>query len=106
LGLRVNRTRSALIIVAVALAAVAASSAGPIVFVALAVPQICQRLVGAARPPLLTSAIYGALLTVTADLIARTVLGTELPVGVVTAVLGAPYLLYLLVRRNRKVSTA
>ncbi|MGH3913198.1 MAG: FecCD family ABC transporter permease, partial [Pseudonocardiaceae bacterium] len=60
LGLRVNRTRSALIVVAVALAAVAASSAGPIVFIALAVPQICQRLVGAARPPLLTSAIYGA----------------------------------------------
>ncbi|HEX8759485.1 MAG TPA: iron chelate uptake ABC transporter family permease subunit, partial [Pseudonocardiaceae bacterium] len=106
LGVRVNRTRSALIIVAVVLAAVAASSAGPIVFVALVVPQICQRLIGAARPPLLTSAVYGALLTVTADLIARTVLGSELPVGIVTAVLGAPYLLYLLVRRNRKVSTA
>jgi iron complex transport system permease protein len=106
LGLRVNRTRSALIIVAVALAAVAASSAGPIVFVALVVPQICQRLVGAARPPLLISAVYGALLTVTADLIARTVLGTELPVGIVTAILGAPYLLYLLARRNRKVSAA
>jgi iron-siderophore transport system permease protein len=106
LGVRVNRTRTALIIVAVVLAAVAASSAGPIVFVALVVPQICQRLIGAPRPPLLTSAVYGALLTVTADLIARTVLGSELPVGIVTAVLGAPYLLYLLVRRNRKVSAA
>jgi iron complex transport system permease protein len=106
LGVRVNRTRTALIIVAVLLAAVATSSAGPIVFVALVVPQICQRLIGAARPPLLTSAVYGALLTVTADLIARTVLGSELPVGIVTAVLGAPYLLYLLVRRNRKVSAA
>ena len=106
LGVRVNRTRTALIIVAVMLAAIATSSAGPIVFVALVVPQICQRLIGAARPPLLTSAVYGALLTVTADLIARTVLGSELPVGIVTAVLGAPYLLYLLVRRNRKVSTA
>ncbi|MGH3693988.1 MAG: FecCD family ABC transporter permease [Pseudonocardiaceae bacterium] len=106
LGLRVNWTRSALIVVAVVLAAVAASSAGPIVFVALVVPQICQRLIGAARPPLLTSAVYGGLLTVTADLIARTVLGSELPVGIVTAVLGAPYLLYLLARRNRKVSAA
>ena len=106
LGLAVNRTRSALIVVAVVLAAVAASSAGPIVFVALVVPQICQRLVGAARPPLLTSAVYGGQLAVTADLIARTVLGTELPVGVVTAILGAPYLLYLLARRNRKVSAA
>ncbi len=106
LGVRVDRARTALIIVAVGLAAVAVSSAGPIVFVALVVPQICQRLVGAARPPLLASAVYGALLTVTADLIARTVLGAELPVGVVTAILGAPYLLYLLVRRNRKVSDA
>jgi iron-siderophore transport system permease protein len=106
LGLRVDRARSALIIIAVIVAAVATSSAGPIAFVALVVPQICQRLVGAARPPLLTSAVYGALLTVTADLIARSVLGSELPAGIVTAILGAPYLLYLLVRRNRKVSTA
>ncbi|HKR52396.1 MAG TPA: iron chelate uptake ABC transporter family permease subunit, partial [Pseudonocardiaceae bacterium] len=106
LGIRVDRARSMLIIVAVGLAAVATASAGPILFVALVVPQICQRLVGAARPPLLASAVYGALLTVTADLIARTVLGAELPVGVVTAILGAPYLLYLLVRRNRKVSAA
>ncbi|MGQ0718118.1 MAG: FecCD family ABC transporter permease [Pseudonocardiales bacterium] len=106
LGLRVDRARTALIVVAVGLAAVATSSAGPIYFVALVVPQICQRLVGAARPPLLASAVYGALLTVTADLLARTVLGTELPVGIVTAILGAPYLLYLLARRNRKVSAA
>lgn len=104
LGVRVNRARSALILVAVALAAVATSSAGPILFVALVVPQITQRLVGAARPPLLASAVYGALLTVGSDLIARTVLGSELPVGIVTAVLGAPYLLYLLARRNREVA--
>lgn len=106
IGVRVDRARSALIIVAVGLAAVATSSAGPIIFVALVVPQICLRLVGAARPPLLTSAVYGGLLTVTADVIARTVLPAELPVGVLTAILGAPYLLYLLVRRNRKVSAA
>ncbi|MGQ0774685.1 MAG: FecCD family ABC transporter permease [Pseudonocardiales bacterium] len=106
LGLRVDRARTALILVAVGLAAVATSSAGPIDFVALVVPQICQRLVGAARPPLLTSAVYGALLTVTADLLARTILGSELPVGIVTAVLGAPYLMYLLARRNRTVSAA
>lgn len=103
LGLRVDRSRSALILVAVALAAVATASAGPIAFVALVVPQICQRLVGAARPPLLASAVYGALLTVAADLVARTVFGVEIPVGIVTAVLGAPYLIFLLVRRNRGV---
>jgi iron complex transport system permease protein len=48
--------------------------------------------------------VYGALLTVAADLIARTALGTEIPVGIVTAVLGAPYLVYLLARRNRGVT--
>lgn len=101
LGLRVDRERAALVVVAVALAAVATASAGPVAFVALVVPQICQRLVGAARPPLLASAVYGALLVLVADLVARTVLAVELPVGIVTAVLGAPYLLFLLTRGVR-----
>ena len=103
LGVRVNRYRVALGLVALTLAAVGTASAGPIGFVALVVPQICQRLVGGSTPPLVTSAVYGALLTVAADLIARTALPAELPVGIVTAVLGAPYLLYLLGRRNRGV---
>jgi len=103
LGVRVNRYRVALGLVALTLAAVATASAGPIGFVALVMPRICQRLVGGSTPPLVTSAVYGALLTVAADLIARTALPAELPVGVVTAVLGAPYLLYLLGRRNRGV---
>jgi iron complex transport system permease protein len=103
LGVRVNRYRVALGLVALTLAAVATASAGPIGFVALVVPQICQRLVGGSTAPLVTSAVYGALLTVAADLIARTALPAELPVGIVTAVLGAPYLLYLLGRRNRGV---
>jgi len=104
LGVRVNRYRVTLGLIALVLAAVATAGAGPIGFVALVVPQICQRLVRAATPPLLTSAVYGALLTVTGDLIARTALPAELPVGIVTAVLGTPYLLYLLGRRNRGVT--
>jgi len=103
LGMRVHRTRGALILVAVALAAVATASAGPIEFVALVVPQICLRLAGSPRPPLLASAVYGALLTVTADIVARSAFDTELPVGIVTTALGAPYLIHLLVRRNRGV---
>ncbi|RZT85093.1 iron complex transport system permease protein [Pseudonocardia sediminis] len=98
LGVRVNVARSALIVLAVALTAVATASAGPIAFVALVVPQICLRLVGAPRPPLLASAVYGGLLVVVSDLIARTVLPAELPVGIVTAAIGAPYLIWLLVR--------
>ena len=95
-----DRTRAGLVVLALTLAAVATAAAGPITFVALVVPQICLRLARTARPPLLASAIGGALLVVAADLAARTALPVELPVGIVTAVLGAPYLLYLLTRRR------
>ncbi len=104
LGVRVDRSRGMLIGIAVVLAAVATAAAGPIRFVALVVPQVCLRLTGGSRPPLIASAVYGALLVVAGDLVARTVLGGEVPVGVVTVVIGAPYLLYLLVRRTRKAS--
>ncbi len=103
LGVRLTGARSGLLLVAVGLAAMATASAGPIAFVALVVPQIALRLAGAARPPILASAVLGAVLVVGADLIARTAFGgVELPVGILTAVLGAPYLLYLLARRNRR----
>lgn len=104
LGVSVDRSRGVLLLLAVGLAAVATACAGPVRFVALMVPQISVRLAGASRPPLVTSAVYGALLTVVADLLGRTVLGEEQPVGIVTVVLGAPYLLYLLVRQNRKAT--
>ncbi|GAA2788807.1 FecCD family ABC transporter permease [Crossiella cryophila] len=104
LGVRVELSRSLLVLAAVGLAAVATASAGPIEFVALAVPQIALRLTGLAQPPLLASAVLGAALTVTADVLARTAFGSvELPVGIVTAILGAPYLVFLLVRRYREV---
>jgi iron complex transport system permease protein len=102
LGLRVDRSRTALLVVAVGLAAVATASAGPIAFVALVAPQIAQRLVGSARPPIGASLLVGAALTVVADVIARTALPAPLPVGIVTAVIGAPYLLFLLVRQGRE----
>jgi len=103
LGVPVNRARSLLLLVAVGLASVATASAGPIAFVALVSPQIAQRLVGGARPPIGMSLVVGAALTVISDLVARTAFGaTELPVGIVTAVLGAPYLLYLLARHGRE----
>ena len=97
--MRVDRARSALLLTAVGLAAIA--TAGPITFVALVVPQVCLRLVGSARPPLLASTVYGALLLRTSDVIARTMLPVELPVGIITAILVAPYLIWLLVRGNR-----
>ncbi|WP_246064391.1 FecCD family ABC transporter permease [Nonomuraea longispora] len=102
LGVRMNPARALLILAAVLLAAVATASAGPIAFVALASPQIALRLVRAGRPPLLCSAVIGGVLTTGADLIARTAFSPlELPVGIVTAVLGAPYLIHL-IWRSRK----
>jgi iron complex transport system permease protein len=103
LGIPVDRARTALLVVAVGLASVATASAGPIAFVALVAPQIAQRLVGGARPPIGMSLVVGAALTVVADVVARTAFGgTELPVGIVTAVLGAPYLLFLIARFGRE----
>lgn len=104
LGVRVGRTRTFLLLVACGLAAVATASAGPILFVGLVAPQIAVRLAGTSRPPLLASMTIGAALVVGSDVIARTCFGSvELPVGIVTAILGAPFLLYLLARTSREV---
>lgn len=102
LGVRMNPARALMILAAVLLAAVATASAGPIAFVALASPQIALRLARCAQPPLLCSAVAGAVLAAGADLIARTAFSPlELPVGVVTAVLGAPYLIHLIWRARK-----
>ncbi|MFQ1002145.1 FecCD family ABC transporter permease [Modestobacter sp. SSW1-42] len=102
LGVRVPLAQLAVVLVAVGLAAFAVSAAGPIQFVALVVPQIAVRLTGGSRPPLLTAGLLGALLLTASDLVARTALPETFPVGVVTAVVGAPYLLWLLVRGRRR----
>ncbi|CAB4932020.1 unannotated protein [freshwater metagenome] len=104
LGIRVGAAQAVVVLVAVSLAAVSVAAAGPVGFVALVVPQVAVRLAGGSRPPLLASALLGALLVVGADLLARTVLPVALPVGIVTAVIGAPYLLWLLVRGRRAIT--
>ncbi len=102
LGVRVERSRATLLLAGVALAAVATAAAGPIGFVALIAPQITRQLVGGRSLGLLPAAAGGALLVVAADLVARRLFApTELPVGVITAVIGAPYLLYLIARSGR-----
>ena len=74
-------------------------------FVALVAPQVARRLVRAERPPLLAAALTGAVLVVLADLAGRRLFApTQLPAGVLTAAIGGPYLLFLLVRGRRKVS--
>ncbi|WP_059006091.1 FecCD family ABC transporter permease [Streptomyces specialis] len=98
LGVRLGPVRLALATLGVLLAALATGAAGPVDFVALLAPQIARRLTRTAQIPLLCSALAGALITVLADVPARVLFSpTELPVGVVTAAIGAPYLLWLIV---------
>jgi iron complex transport system permease protein len=103
LGVRPGPARLQLLAVAVVLASLAVALTGPVGFVALAVPHLVRRLAG---PPtagtLALNGLAGALLLLTADLVAQHALPLDgLPVGVVTATLGAPILLALLARQNR-----
>jgi iron complex transport system permease protein len=100
LGVRAERSRLALILVAVGLTAVATASTGPIAFVALAAPQIARRLTRSATPGLVAAALMGALLLVASDLAAQRLLSIDLPVGVMTGALGGVYLCWLLGTRT------
>lgn len=102
LGVGVERVRAGLLLCAVLLAAVATAAAGPVAFVALASPQIALRLCRASHPPVGVSALLAAAVLLAADQLASSLFDpVQLPVGVFTAVLGAPYLMYLLVRGQR-----
>lgn len=100
LGVRFSRVRAVLLLCAVLLAAAAVGAAGPVPFVALVAPQVAMRLARHPTPPLVASGLVGALLLLGADLVARAALPITLPVGVVTAAIGGPFLVYLLVRSN------
>ncbi|WP_236259834.1 FecCD family ABC transporter permease [Streptomyces hygroscopicus] len=100
LGVRYSMVRAVLLLCAVLLAAVAVSAAGPVPFVALVAPQAAMRLARCPTPPMAASGLVGALLLIGADLVARTALPVTLPVGVVTAAIGGPFLVCLLVRAN------
>ncbi|MFB2579924.1 FecCD family ABC transporter permease [Herbiconiux sp. P15] len=105
LGVRVVPTRLLLTLVAVGLAAVATAAAGPVAFVAFVSAPIARRLLGGGTrggAALVTSALVGAVVVSGADIIAQHGLpGLQVPVGIVTGVVGAPILLALLARGNR-----
>jgi iron complex transport system permease protein len=101
LGVRVERTRITCIVLAVTLVAFATAASGPIAFVAFLAGPIAARVVGPGGSMMLPAAFTGALLVLAADLAGQFAFDARYPVGVVTGVLGAPYLVYLLVRTNR-----
>ncbi|MFP4439673.1 MAG: FecCD family ABC transporter permease [Chloroflexaceae bacterium] len=104
LGSRVTRQRAILLLTAVALAAAVVTVAGTIGFVGLIAPHIARRLVGPTHEGVLpTAALTGGMIVVFADLIGRSLFApVEIPCGVITALIGAPFFLYLLYQqRNR-----
>ncbi|MCD5418815.1 iron chelate uptake ABC transporter family permease subunit [Rhodococcus pyridinivorans] len=101
LGVRVERTRVFAIVSAVGLIAFATAAAGPIAFVAFLSGPIAARIVGRGTSLFVPAALVGALLVLVADLVGQYAFGTRYPVGVVTGALGAPYLVYLIIRSNR-----
>ncbi|MBC6463734.1 iron chelate uptake ABC transporter family permease subunit, partial [Actinomadura sp. HBU206391] len=93
------RQRLGLAVLGVALASIATGAAGSVNFVALVAPQVAARLTRDAQIPLLCAGLTGAVIVVVADIAARVVLApVQLPVGVITAMIGAPYLMWLLIR--------
>jgi iron complex transport system permease protein len=101
LGVRVERTRLVVIVTAVGLIAFATAAAGPIAFVAFLSGPIAARLVGPGVSLMVPSALVGAILVLASDFCGQYAFETRYPVGIVTGVLGAPYLIYLIVRTNR-----
>ncbi|WP_433449341.1 FecCD family ABC transporter permease [Streptomyces sp. CA-142005] len=102
LGVRVQCVRLVLTVCAVLLTAAATAAAGPVSFVALTAPQLARRLTRSPGPNLVPSLCMGAALLVAADWASQRAFGADqLPVGVVTGVLGGGYLLWLLVTERR-----
>ena len=102
LGIRLNLVRIILILSAVFLIAFATSTTGPIAFVAFLAGPIASKIVGHGSSNVLASGLVGALLVLSSDMIGQYVFSTRFPVGVITGILGAPYMLFLLICINRR----
>ena len=102
LGVKINLVRIILILSSVFLIAFATAVTGPIAFVAFLAGPIASKLVGPGAPNVLASGLVGALLVLGADMIGQFVFSTRFPVGVITGILGAPYMLFLLICINRR----
>jgi iron complex transport system permease protein len=103
LGVRVEASRLAYLIIGVGLTAATTAVAGPISFVALAAPQLAQRLTGTPGISQTSAAAMGALLLIVSDWLAQHAFApTQLPVGVVTVAVGGTYFVWLLLKQGRR----
>jgi iron complex transport system permease protein len=105
LGTNVARTRVIIIIAAVGMISFATAIAGPISFVAFLSGPIAARIFRSNGSLLLPAALIGAILVLVGDYIGQFLLPGRYPVGVITGALGAPYLIYLIIRVNRTGGT-
>tara|TARA_R110002020_G_scaffold176756_1_gene369175 strand:+ start:768 stop:1775 length:1008 start_codon:yes stop_codon:yes gene_type:complete len=101
LGVRVGLVRITVIVAAVCMIAIATAVTGPIAFVAFLSGPIAARVVGPNGSILVPAALIGACLVLLGDYIGQFLLPARYPVGVITGALGAPYLIYLIIRVNR-----
>ncbi|SIR20492.1 iron complex transport system permease protein [Domibacillus enclensis] len=102
LGVDTNKTRLVLIISSVLMISLATAATGPIAFISFLAGPIAKRLVGAGFSSLIPAGLVGIILVLASDLIGQFAFVARYPVGVITGILGAPYLIYLLIRMNRK----
>ncbi|MBT2215374.1 iron chelate uptake ABC transporter family permease subunit [Virgibacillus dakarensis] len=100
LGSKVENERRILLMLAVALAGACVAAGGGIAFLGLVVPHIARRIVGPTHQLIIPiSTLVGALLLMTADIIGKNLLTpTQIPVGIVVAILSTPYFVYLLMK--------
>ncbi|MEK3838968.1 MULTISPECIES: FecCD family ABC transporter permease [unclassified Paenibacillus] len=102
LGVRTDRTRIALIVSSVCMVAMATATTGPIAFVSFLSGPIAKRLVGTGASSIIPAGLVGVNLVLASDLIGQFAFEYRFPVGIITGLLGAPYLIFLLIRMNRK----
>ena len=102
LGVDTNKTRIILIVTSVLILALATATTGPIAFVAFLAGPIAKRLVGVGFSNIIPAGLIGVILVLASDLIGQFAFVARYPVGVITGIIGAPYLIYLLIRINRK----
>jgi len=102
LGVNADKTRIALIVSSVIMIAIATAVTGPIAFVSFLSGPIAKRLVGVGSSNVIPAGLVGVNLVLAADLIGQFAFEYRFPVGIITGLLGAPYLIFLLIRMNRK----
>lgn len=102
LGVDTDKTRITLIVSAVFMIAIATATTGPIAFVSFLAGPIAKRLVGVGFSNIIPAGLVGLNLVLASDLVGQFAFEYRFPVGIITGLLGAPYLIFLLIQMNRK----